>query len=58
MRDADLVVLLTEWSEFIALDPVALRGLVGTASILDARNALDGHVWRRAGWSYRALGRT
>ncbi|RLK61435.1 UDP-glucose dehydrogenase family protein [Actinokineospora cianjurensis] len=54
IRDADVVLLLTEWQEFTDLDPTAL----GTpTSIVDARNALDPHSWQAAGWTYRALGR-
>jgi len=25
--------------------------------ILDGRNALDPELWRKAGWTYRAMGR-
>src|SRR5674476_1366423 len=54
---ADLVMLLTEWDSFVALDPVELARLVATPVILDGRNALDARLWRGAGWTYRALGR-
>jgi UDPglucose 6-dehydrogenase len=54
---AELVLLLTEWREYVALDPHHLRGLVAAPRILDGRNALDPAVWREAGWTYRALGR-
>lgn len=56
-RGADLVLLLTEWSEFAELDPVALRETVHTPRILDGRNALDADKWRAAGWTYHGLGR-
>ncbi len=56
-RDADLLLLLTEWSEFRTFDPAALDGVVRERRILDGRNALDADRWRSAGWSYRALGR-
>ncbi len=56
-RGADLVLLLTEWSEFAHLDPVALRDTVATPRILDGRNALDADKWRAAGWTYHGLGR-
>ncbi len=55
--DAELVLLLTEWPEFVQLDPVALADLVHTPRMLDGRNALDPATWREAGWTYRALGR-
>src|SRR5665811_1514239 len=54
---ADLVMLLTEWDSFVALDPVELARLVAKPVILDGRNALDAGQWRGAGWTYRALGR-
>ncbi|MDF1603434.1 UDP-glucose/GDP-mannose dehydrogenase family protein [Nocardioides sp. YIM 152315] len=54
---AELVLLLTEWPEYVALDPVELGGLVQTRRIIDGRNALDPDAWRAAGWRYRALGR-
>lgn len=57
LRDADLVVLVTEWREYRGLDPVATASLVGTPSIIDGRNVLDPVAWRAAGWTYRGLGR-
>lgn len=57
VTDADLVLLLTEWREYVELDPVGLRGLVRTANIIDGRNALDPERWIQAGWTYRGIGR-
>ena len=54
---AEVVLLLTEWPEYVALDPAALRGVVAEARIIDGRNCLDPVAWRSAGWTYRALGR-
>ncbi|MGY5765389.1 UDP-glucose dehydrogenase family protein [Brachybacterium sp. DNPG3] len=54
---ADLVLLLTEWKEFRELDPVKLREAVGTAHLIDGRNALDPAAWREAGWTYESMGR-
>jgi len=48
--------VLTEWDEFRASDPAALRGIVGNPAIIDARNCLDAVAWRAAGWSYVGLG--
>jgi UDPglucose 6-dehydrogenase len=55
--DADLVVLLTEWSQFREIDPAALGRVVARRRIVDGRHALDPARWREAGWEYRALGR-
>ncbi|WP_055524627.1 UDP-glucose dehydrogenase family protein, partial [Streptomyces graminilatus] len=54
---ADVVVLLTEWSEFRQVDPHALGAVVSRRRIVDGRHALDPAEWRSAGWEYRALGR-
>ncbi|MEU3613152.1 UDP-glucose/GDP-mannose dehydrogenase family protein [Streptomyces sp. NPDC006872] len=54
---ADVVVLLTEWSEFREIDPHALGAVVSRRRIVDGRHALDPAQWRDAGWEYRALGR-
>ncbi len=57
LRDADAVVLVTEWKEFTEMDPVWAGTLVKTPTIIDARNALDAAAWRAAGWNYIGLGR-
>ncbi|MFE0193976.1 UDP-glucose dehydrogenase family protein [Streptomyces sp. NPDC058989] len=57
VRGADVVLHLTEWREFRELDPAALAEVVAEPRILDGRNALDAQLWRKAGWTYRALGR-
>ncbi|MFG3119957.1 UDP-glucose dehydrogenase family protein [Streptomyces sp. NPDC048197] len=57
VRGADVVLHLTEWREFRELDPAALAEVTAERRILDGRNALDPQLWRKAGWTYRALGR-
>lgn len=54
---ADLLMHLTEWEEFQDLDPRVLDGVVARKYLLDGRNALDAARWRRAGWTYRGIGR-
>lgn len=54
---ADVVLLLTEWPEFVEVDPAVLGKLVAQRNIADGRSALDADRWRAAGWRYRALGR-
>jgi UDPglucose 6-dehydrogenase len=56
-QGADVVLLLTEWSEYRDLDPAEFGSLVNHRRMLDGRNALDPDAWRAAGWTYRALGR-
>ncbi|MEU4424417.1 UDP-glucose/GDP-mannose dehydrogenase family protein [Actinoplanes sp. NPDC024001] len=56
-RDADVVVLLTEWTEFRDIEPSAMAAVVRRPRIVDGRHALVPARWRAAGWEYRALGR-
>ena len=56
VRDADVVLHLTEWKAFRALDPVELGTLVAHKRILDGRNVLDAPAFVAAGWDLRALG--
>ncbi|MEU2547674.1 UDP-glucose/GDP-mannose dehydrogenase family protein [Streptomyces roseolus] len=57
VRDADVVLHLTEWREFRELDPAELAAAAASPVVLDGRNALDAERWRAAGWTYRAMGR-
>ncbi|NJP46295.1 UDP-glucose dehydrogenase family protein [Actinacidiphila epipremni] len=57
VRGADIVLHLTEWREFRELDPAALAEVARGRVVLDGRNTLDPAVWRKAGWTYRAMGR-
>ena len=56
-RRADLVLVLTDWPEFAALDPVALAAVVRRRTVLDARLAIEPGRWAAAGWDVHALGR-
>ncbi len=57
IEGADVVLMLTEWDEFLALDPEQTGTQVRNRRMLDGRNALDPAAWRKAGWTYRAMGR-
>ena len=57
LHDAELVLVLTEWPEYVTLDPAKVANLVSAKRVLDGRNCLDPERWREAGWTYRALGR-
>jgi UDPglucose 6-dehydrogenase len=54
---ADAVLHLTDWADYRAIDPVALGAVVARRNVIDARCALDGDLWRSAGWTVRFLGR-
>src|SRR5690349_3259762 len=45
LTGADLVVLVTEWREYRALDPVETGRLVAERRIIDGRNVLDLDAW-------------
>lgn len=53
---ADAVLVLTEWREFIDLEPADLANRVRARVIVDGRNCLDVTRWRRAGWRVFRLG--
>lgn len=55
-EDADIVLHLTEWSQYRELDPVGLRSVVGTPRLLDARNVLPLRKWQAAGWVVQSMG--
>ena len=56
-RGADVVLLLTEWSDYVDMDPGPVGEVVASRHVIDARNALDPTRWRAQGWIYRGLGR-
>ena len=58
LRDAELVILATEWQEFRDLDPAEVGKLAARKHIIDGRNVLDVASWNDAGWTVEALGRT
>jgi UDPglucose 6-dehydrogenase len=55
--NAELVLHLTEWSDFRAIDPHALRSVVASPVLIDARCTLDAAAWRAAGWTVLVPGR-
>src|ERR1700739_4610591 len=53
---ADAVLVLTEWRQFVDLDPDDLADGVRARVIVDGRNCLDVARWRQAGWRLFRLG--
>ena len=53
---ADVVLLLTDWPEFAAIDPEKLGEVTAARCIIDGRYMLNPATWRSAGWLYRASG--
>jgi UDPglucose 6-dehydrogenase len=56
-EDADLVLHLTEWTDYRDIDPAALAEIVAAPVLIDARCTLDADRWRSAGWSVYVPGR-
>ncbi|MGN8129760.1 UDP-glucose dehydrogenase family protein [Paenarthrobacter sp. 22069] len=56
LKDAELVLLLTEWDEYRQLNPGIAGALVRRRVVLDARNVLDAASWQEEGWLVRGLG--
>src|SRR5258708_404440 len=48
---AEVVLHLTEWADYRAIDPVDLGTRVAQMVLVDARSALDADAWHAAGWT-------
>jgi UDPglucose 6-dehydrogenase len=57
-RDADAVVLVTEWEEFVTLDWAEIAAAMAGTLVIDGRNALDPAAIRAAGLTYEGVGRS
>ncbi|OBG76447.1 MULTISPECIES: UDP-glucose/GDP-mannose dehydrogenase family protein [unclassified Mycobacterium] len=53
---ADAVLVLTEWRQFVDLDPDVLADRVRARTVVDGRNCLDAARWTQAGWRVFRLG--
>ncbi len=56
LADADAIVLVTEWPEFLALDWSAVAAAMKGNVVIDGRNALDAEAVRAAGLAYEGIG--
>ena len=56
-QDADLLVIITEWNEFRALDLDRIRALMRVPRLVDMRNIYDPAAVRQAGFEYWSVGR-
>ncbi|GAB3911500.1 hypothetical protein GCM10029964_117560 [Kibdelosporangium lantanae] len=55
-KEADALVILTEWPEFRTLDWSRLATTVRNPTVVDTRNLLDKDVIKRAGFVWTGLG--
>jgi UDPglucose 6-dehydrogenase len=56
-RDADAVVIVTEWPELTDVDWSSIAATMRTPVLVDGRNMLDPDAMRAAGFTYDAIGR-
>ena len=55
-RGAHVLVVLTEWPEFVEIDAAKVAELMGGREVVDCRNLLDGERFRIAGLRYQGVG--
>lgn len=58
LKDADAMVLVTEWKPFCQPDFNAMKRLMRTLVIIDGRNQYDPATLRAEGFQYSGIGRT
>ncbi len=57
VRDADVMVITTDWDEFRHLDMRAVRAAMSGTAVVDGRNLLEPATVRAAGLHYQGIGR-
>src|SRR5439155_1150811 len=56
-READALVILTDWDEFRSLDFGRIRDAMHTPIVVDGRNLFEPPLMQAAGFEYYSLGR-
>jgi UDPglucose 6-dehydrogenase len=56
-KDADVLVVLTEWDDFKWIDPTTIALTMSGRTVIDARNLLDRTTWQKAGFTHVGIGR-
>lgn len=56
-KDADLLILVTDWNEFKKIDFKKIKKLMKQPNIIDARNIYDPKTLEKTGFSYVGVGR-
>lgn len=57
LKDADAMVIVTEWDEFRALDLGRAKSLLKSPVLVDLRNIYRSEVVRKLGYTYESVGR-
>ena len=56
-KDADAVVVVTEWNEFLQLDLVRLAKQLKSMVLFDGRNIYEPEQVKKLGYTYYGVGR-
>ena len=56
-KEADLLIVLTEWNEFKELDFSNIKNEMNTPNIIDGRNLYDPEQMKAKGFNYIGIGR-
>lgn len=56
-KDADAMIVLTPWNEFMQLDMARIQSSMRTPIVIDGRNLYDPAEMRALGFEYRGVGR-
>jgi UDPglucose 6-dehydrogenase len=57
VKDADALILMTEWNEYRSLDLEKIKSLMKDDKFVDLRNVYDPEFIRKAGFEYVGVGR-
>jgi UDPglucose 6-dehydrogenase len=57
LKDADALIIATEWNEFRTPDFSRIAGLLKSKAIFDGRNLFDVQAVKRLGFHYESIGR-
>ncbi|MFY9484448.1 MAG: UDP-glucose/GDP-mannose dehydrogenase family protein [Patescibacteria group bacterium] len=57
VKDADLLLIMTEWDEFRGIDRTKIKAAMAQANVVDGRNIFDRQELESLGFRYEAIGR-
>jgi UDPglucose 6-dehydrogenase len=57
VKDADAVIVVTPWNEFMQLDMARIKKAMRTPVMIDGRNLYNPAEMRELGFTYRGIGR-
>ena len=57
VKDADCLVIVTEWNEFRDLNKEKIKSLMKSPNIIDGRNVYDPDTMKKEGFNYIGVGR-